>query len=149
MENTKIVRNTAELKASPEKVWAVLTEPVYVKQYMYNCDLVTDWKVGSEVIFKLDHEGKEIVAVKGHVVENIPGRKLVYTVFDPHGNYSDNPDNYLQVTYDVVANGDHTMLVVEQGDYAKVEQGEKRYNDAVSAGGWSSVLEKVKELAEA
>ncbi|OMP79635.1 MULTISPECIES: SRPBCC domain-containing protein [unclassified Chitinophaga] len=48
----KIISNTLTLDASPEKVWTLLTEPGYVKQYMYNSDLVTDWQVGQPVIFK-------------------------------------------------------------------------------------------------
>lgn len=144
----KIISNTITLNASPEKVWALLTEPVYVKQYMYNSDLVTDWQPGQPVIFKGEYQGQEMVFVKGHAVENKPYSLLSYTVFDPNANYTDEPWNYLTVTYKLEAAGDQTELTITQGDYSKVQDGEKRYEDAANAGGWSGILEKMKELVD-
>ncbi|WP_343692748.1 hypothetical protein [Chitinophaga sp.] len=37
----KIISNTLTLAATSERVWPLLTEPAFVKQYMYNSDLVT------------------------------------------------------------------------------------------------------------
>ena len=142
----KIISNTLIFDASPEKVWAILTEPVFVKKYMYDSDLDTDWQSGHPVIFSGVYQGQEMVFVKGSVVENIPLKKLSYTVFDPNGGYTDEPWNYLTVTYILEPQGDKTVLTIEQGDYAKVENGEKRYEEAATAGGWSSVMEKMKEL---
>lgn len=138
----KIILNTLILDATPEKVWSLLTEPGYVKQYMYNSDLVTDWQVGQPVIFK----GGNIVFVKGFAVENKPFSLLSYTVFDPNANYTDEPWNYLTVTYKLEPVGDQTQLTITQGDYTKVQDGDKRYEDSANAGGWSSILEKIREL---
>jgi uncharacterized protein YndB with AHSA1/START domain len=142
----KIITNTLTLAATPEKVWSLLTEPAYVKQYMYNSDLVTDWQPGQPVTFKGAYQGQEMVFVKGHVVENKPYSLLSYTVFDPNANYTDEPWNYLTVTYKLEAAGSGTQLTITQGDYSKVQDGEKRYDDSANAGGWSSILEKIREL---
>ncbi|MBC7885478.1 MAG: SRPBCC domain-containing protein [Saprospiraceae bacterium] len=40
------------IKASVAKVWDALTNPEVVKQYFFGTDLVTDWKVGSPIIFQ-------------------------------------------------------------------------------------------------
>lgn len=138
----KIISNTLTLDATPEKVWSLLTEPGYVKQYMYNSDLVTSWQVGQPVIFKGDNQ----VFVKGVAVENKPYSLLSYTVFDPNANYTDEPWNYLTVTYKLEPVGNQTQLTITQGDYTKVQDGEKRYEDSANAGGWSSILEKIREL---
>jgi len=52
------------------------------------------------------------------------------------------------MTYDLKVLSDHTsMLEVTQGDFAKVEEGQRRYKD--SLGDDNSVLEGIKKLAEA
>lgn len=142
----KIITNSITFDTTPEKVWAILTEPVFVKQYMYDSDLITDWQPGQPVIFKGVYQGQEMVFVKGHTVENIPNKLLSYTVFDPNANYKDEPWNYLTVTYKLEQKGNQTELTITQGDYSKVEDGAKRYDDAANAGGWSSILEKMKAL---
>lgn len=142
----KIISNTLTLDATPEKVWSLLTEPAYVKKYMYNSDLVTDWQPGQPVIFKGSYQGQEMVFVKGNVVESVPYSLLSYTVFDPNANYTDEPWNYLTVTYKLESVGNQTQLTITQGDYTKVQDGEKRYEDSANAGGWSSILEKIREL---
>ena len=146
MGNPQIISNTITLQAPASKVWAILTEPSWVKKYMYDSDLVTDWVVGNPVLFKGVYEGQEMVFVKGYLKEIVPEKKLVYTVFDPNATYTDEPWNYLTVTYTLKEENGATTLTIEQGDYAKVENGENRYNDAVGAGGWSGILDQIKQL---
>lgn len=90
-----------------------------------------------------------MVAVKGTVVDIVPGSYLAYTTFDPNNTaIADIPENYLTVTYTLSEAPDGTLLVVTQGDYSAVAEGDKRYNDAVNAGGWSSILSEIKKVAE-
>lgn len=67
---------------------------------------------------------------------------------DPNGDIPDVPENYLTVVYDLKPSGTSTILTVTQGDYSKVAQGEKRYQESLSAGGWKSILEQIKVLVE-
>src|ERR1700760_3234702 len=94
----KIV-NTVQINAPMAKVWEALTESEWTKKYMFNCSVESDWKQGSPVIWKMEHEGKEIIPVKGFVEEIIPGRLLKYSVIDPGMGIADIPENYLHVTY--------------------------------------------------
>jgi uncharacterized protein YndB with AHSA1/START domain len=96
------------------------------------------------------HEGKEFIPVKGKVVEITPGKFLAYTVIDPHSQIPDIPENYLTVSYSLMPGAGGTLLTVTQGDYAKVADGEKRYNESYNNGeGWNPILVKIKKLAEA
>ena len=144
-----MVKSSIKIHAPALKVWDALINPVQTKKYMFGCETVSDWKPGSLLEWKMNHEGKEIVAVKGHVVEIKPGRFLSDTTIDPHGAIADIPENYLTVTYELISENDETLLTVTQGDYSKVADGEKRYREAYNNGeGWNPILTEIKKLVE-
>jgi uncharacterized protein YndB with AHSA1/START domain len=131
-------------------VWDALVNPAKTKQYMFGCETVSDWKVGSPLLWKGEYEGKEMVFVKGDIVELQPEKRLVYTTIDPNSNIDDTSENYLEVTYELQAENGHTVLNVQQGDYAAVAEGERRYEEAFNGGeGWNPILLEIKRLVEA
>lgn len=147
MEQT--ITNTIKINAPASKVWDALTNPEKTKIYMYGCETVSDWKVGSELLWKGNYEGKEMIFVKGHILSIEPSVKLVYTTFDPHSTIEDKVENYLTVTYSLVSENGQTILTVTQGDYSKVADGERRYKGASNNGeGWNPILVEIKKLVE-
>ena len=148
MANEMKVDNIIRINASAAKVWEALTEPAWTKKYMFNCAVESDWKVGSPVIWKMQHEGKEIIPVKGIVEEIVPGRFLKYSVIDPGMGIPDVPENYLHVTYALTEAEGLTELNVVQDGYEHAAKGAERYQEAVKGGGWSSILAVIKELLE-
>lgn len=150
MSKELVIKNTISIKAPASKVWDALVNPEQTKKYMFGCETVSDWKPGSTLLWRGNWEGKEMVFVKGAIVSIEPEKFLAYTVIDPLNTaIEDIPENYLTVTYSLVsANGD-TLLTVTQGDYSKVAEGEKRYNDSYNNGeGWNPILQQIKALAE-
>lgn len=115
---------------------------------MFGCEPVTDWQVGSPLLWKGVFDGTELVAVKGTIVQIEPGTFLAYTTIDPNSPIDDIPENYLTVTYSIATEGNQTRLTVTQGDYAIVADGEKRYQDTLSEGGWNGVLQQIKQITE-
>lgn len=149
MSKPIFIKNSIQIEASPAQVWNALINPEQTKKYMFGCETVSDWKVGSPLLWKGSYEGKEMVFVKGNIVELKPERFLAYTVIDPHSTIEDIPENYLTVTYDLKQENDHTVLTVTQGDYSTVADGEKRYQDSYNGGeGWNPILVAIKELVE-
>src|SRR5438445_1984433 len=144
MEKEMKVDNIIQIRASMDRVWAALTEPEWTKKYMFNCAVDSDWKVGSPVLWKMQHEGKEIIPVKGHVEEIVPGRLLKYSVIDPNMGIPDVPENYLHVTYALSEAKDGTELKVTQDGHEHAAKGKERYEDAVKSGGCSSILTVIK-----
>ena len=144
-----IVQNSITINAPVSKVWDVLTNPAQTKKYMYGCETVTDWQAGSSLEWKGSYEGKEMVFVKGIITAIEPESLLVYTVFDPNSTMEDIPENYLTVTYSLSVEHGHTVLVVTQGDYNTVADGERRYKETYNNGeGWNPILVQIKKLAE-
>lgn len=141
-----VIKKTITLNAEVSKVWEALTNPELTKQYMFGSEIVSEWKVGCPVIWKGVSDGKEIVFVKGTIVNIKPGRLLQFTTFDPNAKYEDMPSNYTTVTYELSQEREQTLLSVTQGDFAGVADGEKRYKE--SLGGWDFALNGLKELVE-
>lgn len=142
------VEDSIEIDAPAEKVWDALINPEWTKKYMFNCAVESDWKPGSPVLWKMEHEGQVIVPVKGAVEDIEPGRKLKYSVIDPNMGIEDIPENYLHVTYLLKGDKDRSTLTVIQDGYEHAARGAERYDEAVKAGGWSSILQMIKELLE-
>lgn len=144
------IHNSILINANADKVWDVLTNPEETKKYMFGCATVTDWKVGSPLLWQYNYEGKDVVAVKGHIIAIEPGKFLVYTVFDPNSTMPDVPENYLTVTYALEEKNGQTKLSVSQGNYATVADGQRRYKESYNNGeGWNPILVQIKAQAEA
>jgi len=148
--NALTITNTIVMNANASKVWDALTNPEQTRKYMFGCETVSDWKVGSPLLWRGSYEGKEMVFVKGDIVEIKPNEYLAYTVIDPNNpNIPDIPENYLTVTYSLSEANGQTTLTVTQGDYATVADGEKRYKESYNNGeGWNPILVQIKKLVE-
>jgi uncharacterized protein YndB with AHSA1/START domain len=140
-----IIRKTVAVAAPVEVLWKVLTDAEFIPQYMFGCNAETDWKPGSPLLWRGAADGK--VYVKGEVVAIDPPRHLVYTIFDPNSTTPDVPENYLTMTYQLSANGDGgSTLEIIQGDYAKVADGQRRYEHSLE--GDDSILDGIRKLAD-
>jgi len=144
------ITNTIIINAPAAKVWDALVNPEQTKKYMFGCETVSDWQVGSPLLWKGLYEGKEMIFVEGKIVELQPNKFLSYTVIDPNSTtIAIIPENYLTVTYDLIAKDGKTVLTVTQGDYSKVAEGEKRYKESYNNGeGWNPILIEIKKLVE-
>lgn len=145
----KLIENHIRINATPAKVWDVLVNPEQTRKYMFGCETVSDWKAGSELLWQMEYEGKTIIPVKGKIVEIDPERFLAYTTFDPNSAMEDIPENYLTVTYTLSEENGQTLLEVTQGDYSRVADGERRYQESYNNGeGWQPILVEIKKVAE-
>lgn len=145
----RIVQNDILINAAPEKVWDALVNPEQTKKYMFGCEAVSDWKVGSALLWRGSYEGNEMVFVKGIVLEILPPYVLKYTVIDPNSGMEDIPANYLNVTYTVTAEMNQSRLTVMQDGFEGAADGDKRYEDVYNKGeGWNPILKAIKGVVE-
>lgn len=150
MDKKLIVTNSITINAPISKVWDALVNPQQTKKYMFNCEAVSDWKVGSPLLWRGSYNGSpEMVFVKGTILDIQPGKFLAYSTFDPNNKaIEDIPANYLTVTYELKAENGQTVLTATQGDYSKVGDGANRYKHTLDGGGWKPILEEIKKLLE-
>lgn len=148
MPNQLTVQNSIVIDASPEVVWDALVNPEQTQKYMFGCKAVSDWTVGSPLLWRGTQEGQEVVFVEGSVVAIEPGRFLAYTTIDPNSAIENIAENYLTVTYDLSVENGQTNLTITQGDYATVADGERRYQETIDGGGWDPILVGIKTIVE-
>jgi uncharacterized protein YndB with AHSA1/START domain len=150
MAKPLIIKNTIVINASAAEVWDALVNPKQTKKYMFGCEAISNWKVGDPLLWKGQHEGKEIVFVKGYIQDIQPEKFLAYTAHDPNNTaIEDIPENYLTITYSLTYEKGKTTFVVTQGDYNKVADGKRRYEESYNNGeGWHPLLVQIKSLVE-
>lgn len=142
-----MIEKEVQFSVPKEKVWDLLTNPAMTKEYMFGCEVISDWKVDNPIIWKGQTEdGKEIIYVKGSIIEFIDGRKVTFTMFDPNMKLDDIPENYLNLTYELKEMDDKTILKLTQGNFASVADGKKRYEESLK--GWEMIIPIMKQIAE-
>lgn len=144
MQGDLIFTSSISIKAEKARIWDALINPEITQQYMFGCIPVTDWKVGSPIVWRGLADGVDYVI--GKVVVFEPEILLSTTTFNPHMGYTDIPENYLRGEYHLSDDDGVTTIDIVQGDFAKVEDGKKRFEDA--AGAWNVALNALKKLLE-
>ena len=130
-----------EIDASADKVWAAMTDPDQIKEYMFGSQVETDWKQGSPIRWKGEYQGKSYED-KGEVLEVDPGRRLKVTHFSPLTGQDDVPENYHTVTYDLDEHDGHTHVALTQDNAGSEEEAEH------SSAMWQQMLGGLRKQVE-
>lgn len=134
-------RKTIKINADSSKVWNALTNPKMIKKYLFGTKVITSWKVGSEIIFQGNWEGKKF-RDKG-IIAKLESEKLFqYTYWSVFSGLEDKEENYSLVTFELSSDEKITKLTVSQKGFADKTSQEN------SDKGWSIVLQKIKKLVE-
>ncbi len=141
MDKTLTAKATTTINAPSSKIWEALTNPDRIKQYLFGSEVITDWKEGSQVIYKGNYQGKAFED-KGNVVKVEPEKLLVLTHWSPLSGTADSPENYHTVSYELSPENDGTKLTISQDNNSSEE--EQKQNEQF----WSTVLETMKKLLE-
>ena len=141
MSNGLIARATITIGASAEKVWSALVTPESIKQYFFGTTVVSQWRVGSPIVWKGEWQGKSYED-KGVILQFKPARTLQFTHFSPLSGVPDKPENYHTVTIELSPSGSQTAVALSQDGNASEEE------RAHSAQNWAMVLQGLKQLLE-
>lgn len=144
MAQPLIVKKEAFFAVERGQLWRALTDPLVTREWMYGCEMLSDFTVGGLVIWKGAEDGR--VYARGVVLHIEKDALLSYSVFDPNTGVPDTPDNYLKITYELVPGDGGTSLIITQGDFSRVANGEKRYQDAVA--GWDHALKSLSLVVD-
>jgi uncharacterized protein YndB with AHSA1/START domain len=130
-----------DVNAPRARVWAALTEPDQIKRYMFGSEVVTDWKPGSDIVWRGEYDGKAFED-KGEVVEVDAQRRLKVTHFSPLSGQPDEPENYHTLTYELSEAGSSTHVTLSQDNNADAEEAKH------SKENWSMMLKGLKQVVE-
>ena len=140
------VKKTIILNAEINTVWDALTKPQWTKRYMFGVEVISDWKVGSPILWKGRLKGDEKIIMKGSIEKIETGKLLQFRTIDLNAEFNDVPSNYVKATYELSPKLGKTILSVTQGDYTHVTNGAERFN--VDEGALSLTLNALKTLFE-
>jgi len=132
---------TTTIDAPVSRVWQALVTPEIIKQYLFDTDVISDWNVGSPIIYRGEWEGKPFED-KGKILEIEPEKTLKSTHWSPLSGVPDTPENYHTVTYTLTEQGDSTEVTITQDNNASEE--EKVHSEK----NWQTVLDGMKKLLE-
>ena len=141
MNANLVAKQSITINAPASKVWEALIKPELIKQYLFGSEVVTDWKVGSPIIYKGNYQGKTFED-KGKVVKLDPEKLMVLTHWSPLSGSSDIPENYHTVWYELAAEEDGTHLTISQDN--NPSEDEQKQNEQF----WGTVLQGIKKLIE-
>lgn len=100
MNHNLSVSESVKVNADVKKVWDALTNPAKIKDYLFGTETVTDWKVGSPILFQGEYQGQKYKD-KGVILEFKPYETLSYSYWSAFTGLEDKPENYSKVTYNV------------------------------------------------
>lgn len=141
-ENLKAERTVFVKNESKERIWEVLTTSEYTKRYMFNCEVFTDWKKGSEIKWKGNFLGHKVYT-RGVILECTPNEHVQYTGFDPGIGLEDAPENYLWTSFTLTPKDDgiEVKFTVENfGDSEEKLKESERGLDKVIVPGFKKIL---------
>ena len=129
------------INVPPSKVWEALTTPSIIKQYFFGTDAISDWKVGSPLIFKGEWQGKHYED-KGTILEVISQKLFKYSYWSSMSGTEDKPENYVNVTYELLENNNATTLTITQENIP--DEKTKEHSEE----NWRKVIGDLKKLLE-
>lgn len=129
------------IHATAPKVWAALTTPALIKKYMMGANVHSDWKVGSDLRYTGEYEGKAYEE-KGKILEIEPNKLLKATHFSSMSGKPDVPENYATVTWSLHHTDGGTIVTVTQ-DSIDSEKGVEQ-----SKQNWHGVLQGLKKTVD-
>ncbi len=142
MKDNLTAKTQITVHAPPARVWAALTTPEVIKQYLMGAEVHTDWKVGGPLTYTGEYQGKRYEE-KGVIRRIEPEKVLAATHFSTMSGQEDRPENYALVTWELEPRGSDTVLSVSQDHLSTTDgvEGAKR--------NWNGVLANLKKIVEA
>lgn len=141
MSTSLIARASITINAPIAEVWDALINPAMIKRYLFGTEAISDWKVGSPIVYRGEWQGKAYED-KGTILRLEPERVLESTYWSSMSGLSDSPEQYKKVTYSLEPQDTGTRLTITQDNNTTEE--EKNHSEQ----NWNMVLTSLKGLLE-
>ncbi len=141
MNEVLIVKKEIKINSDVSAVWNAIISPEITKKYMYNSEVISDWKTGSSIIWR--DAGNKNIHVKGIILKIEPEKILQTKDLSVDAGMADIDENYSRVTYELLPSDGQTLLRVTED---KFNGDISRYKDA--DGFWTGVLKGMKDILE-
>ena len=130
-----------DIDAGQGAVWAALTDPARIADWMMGAEVRTDWQVGSPITWSGEMDGTSYED-KGEVLEVDEPNRLSMTHYSPLMGAADEPENYHTVVYELSGGDGPTTVRLTQDGNDSAEQAEQFSTN------WQGMLEALKGSVE-
>ncbi|MET7258290.1 SRPBCC family protein [Dyadobacter fermentans] len=143
MHDNKIVRLEISVAAPVPNVWAALTQPQLIGQWMLDTpvDILTDWRENGELLERGDLHGLPFEN-RGKIVRFDPPNALEYTHWSSLSIVPDIPENYSVVRFELRETSNQTLLTLKMSNLLTFEI--LKHMEFY----WKTALHLLKEVAE-
>ncbi|GLC30314.1 SRPBCC family protein [Clostridium omnivorum] len=141
MPKQLVVKKEIEINADISKVWNALINPKLIKQYLFGTEAISEWNIGSPIIFRGKWEGKTYED-KGLILKLITNKIFQYAFWSPLSGLEDKSENYANITYELIKKGEDTLLTINQDNIITDEMFNRVYQN------WEIILKGLKETVE-
>ena len=136
-----IARSQTDIAAPARAVWAALTDPDAIHEYMFGARVEAQWRVGGQITWRGEWQGTPYED-RGTVLALEPERLLQYTHFSPRAGVADEPQDYHTVTIQLRRHGGGIRVTLTQ------DNNPSEAARAHAERNWSSMLEALKRYVE-
>lgn len=141
MSTDKILNKTIIINAPVSKIWDALTNPAIIKQWLFGTNVISDWKVGSPILFTGEWQGTEYKD-KGTILQSEKEKVFQYNYWSGFSGLADSPENYSVITFKLAPTTNGTELNLIQSHFP-TETGYEH-----SDKNWDMTLELLKKTVE-
>lgn len=141
MNKELISKSSIDINASSPKIWEALVTPQIAKEYFFGAEIVTDWIVGSSIIFKGKFNGNKYEE-KGILLNVDRNTQLQYSHWSHFDGLPDDLENYRTWTFDLNEKNGVTQLSISEDNIPTEKQ--KNRSDEF----WTEALQKIKRIIE-
>ncbi len=142
IDETFTAQSSVTIDAPVSKVWEAIVTPSIIKKYLFDTNVTSDWKEGSNIEYAGEYEGKSYHD-KGVIKKLVPEKVFQSTYWSSMSGKEDKPENYNLVTYILSVEDGKTIVTLTQDNIATSEERTHSTNN------WDMVLQKLKEVVEA
>ncbi len=135
------LKKSIQINASPNKVWDAIVNPEIIKKWLFDTNTISDWQVGSSILFTGIWEGVEY-ADKGIILKFDIEKAFEYSYWSSFSALPDLPENYSIVSFELQPIGNNTILNISQSNFAN----ETSYEH--SDKNWEVTLTSIKNIVE-
>lgn len=130
------------INSKAESIWDVLTNPDKIKQYLFDSEAITNWKVGHPIIFQRNSGGK-IYRDTGEILGVVPNKLLKFSYWSSQEGYDDIAENYSVITYTLEREKDNIIKLTYLREKIPIEIEQKNQERYLPG-----MLENIKKIAE-
>ena len=137
----KILTKTIHINAPISKVWDALTNPEIIKQWLFGTTVISNWKVGSPIVFTGVWQGTEYKD-KGNILQLEKEKVFQYNYWSGFSGLPDIIENYSVITFKLEPSNNGTELALIHSNFP-TEIGYEH-----SDKNWDATLDLMKNIIE-